>query len=321
MNTMKSLSLAGALLLLFSFCAYAQGGATVTFEYGTTVGVLERDCASCHTWAKSYEGLTGAGYIRPGDPAGSPALASIESGRMPPSGPGLSSAERQGLFDWILAGAPRPMLPASDAVSGATAEASSEAPADAVTGATPAGGALPGAPFLGFKSKTDFHRFAGWTSAGLLLASGIVGAVHAYDLMTAGHEFRDVNDIDDEDDIGGGCSTEITSLWNDSFEQSLRWTHVGLLVAGESLYLADAVSGIQFMGPYKPGIDRSDIHRWAFFAHGGMMVVEAILGFITTDALKNGDHELVSELGVAHAAIGLAIPAVMIAAGSVMEFF
>ncbi|OHD15123.1 MAG: hypothetical protein A2Y38_11425 [Spirochaetes bacterium GWB1_59_5] len=161
----------------------------------------------------------------------------------------------------------------------------------------------------------------GWTSAGLLLASGVVGVIHALDLQSAGHDYRTSIGIDDEDQIGGQCAVEISSLWSESTGQALRWTHIGLLIAGESLYLTDAVTGIQFMGPYKPGIDRSDIHRWAFFAHGSMMVAEAILGFITTDALKNGDHELVSELGVAHAAIGLAIPAVMIAAGSIMDFF
>jgi hypothetical protein len=42
------------------------------------------------------------------------------------------------------------------------------------------------------------------------------------------------------------------------------------------------------------------------------------LGFLTTDALKRGDHEMVSTLGVAHAAIGIAIPVIILGAGAVM---
>jgi hypothetical protein len=48
------------------------------------------------------------------------------------------------------------------------------------------------------------------------------------------------------------------------------------------------------------------------------MAAEVVLGFLTTDALSKGDHELVSSLGVAHAAVGLAIPVVMIASGVVI---
>lgn len=54
-------------------------------------------------------------------------------------------------------------------------------------------------------------RAAGWTSSGLLLAAGVVGAVRAYDLMSAGHEFRDQNNIGEED-IGPICYDEIALL-------------------------------------------------------------------------------------------------------------
>jgi hypothetical protein len=47
------------------------------------------------------------------------------------------------------------------------------------------------------------------------------------------------------------------------------------------------------------------------------MAAEFALGLATTDALSRGDHDLASSLGVAHAAIGIAIPVVIGAAGLV----
>jgi hypothetical protein len=45
------------------------------------------------------------------------------------------------------------------------------------------------------------------------------------------------------------------------------------------------------------------------------MLVQVGLGFAETYALSTGQHDLQIGLGAAHAAIGLAIPAVMLGAG------
>jgi hypothetical protein len=138
-------------------------------------------------------------------------------------------------------------------------------------------------------------------------------------MMDVSHDYRDIELITEET-MGSQCVAKIQEVWGSDLEQTLRWTHVGLLVAGESLYLANAVTGIGFIGPDRPGISKSKLHRWGFFIHGGLMMAEATMGFFTTEALRAGNHELVSTLGVAHAAVGFTIPIVIIASGGLMSF-
>jgi hypothetical protein len=185
--------------------------------------------------------------------------------------------------------------------------------ADATSSASVSG---PPGRFLGFKDREAFHRFAGWTSGGLLLAAGIAGGVHALQMMNKAHEWRDAHGIEEDDT--SYCVDEIQSVWNDSGAQALRWTHVGLLAAGETLYLGDAITGASFWHPLPPGWSKARIHRYAFFAHAGLMAAEGVVGFLLTDALKNGDHERMTGLLAAHAAIGIAIPVVILGAGTVM---
>jgi hypothetical protein len=171
---------------------------------------------------------------------------------------------------------------------------------------------------LFFDNPTQFHRVSGWTSAGLFLAAGVVGAVHAYDLISEAHAYRDSLGITEET-MGGQCAAEIRSLWGADGRQALRWTHVALLGAGETLYLANALTGISFIGDDGPGVSKADLHRWGFYIHAALMASEMVMGFFTSEALRAGDHETVSHLGVAHAAVGLAIPLVIIASGSLMS--
>jgi hypothetical protein len=96
---------------------------------------------------------------------------------------------------------------------------------------------------------------------------------------------------------------------------ALRWTHVGLLAAGETLYLANAVTGLGMLTPDRPGLTPQDLHRYAFFTHGALMIAELIMGFLTTSVLESGTHEQVAAFGIVHSAIGLAIPVVVIASG------
>jgi len=259
--------------------------------------IVRGACLACHSWAADRAGIVSGGLVIPGRPEESPLIRAIESGSMPPSPPRLGPEELAALYAWIRAGAP-----------------GSEGPVDATSGATSVEKGT--GSFLGFPSKAAYHRAAGWASAGLLLAAGAVGAVRAYDLISAGHEYRDAMGID-EDTMGSVCSDEISSLW--SADQALRWAHVGLLVAGESIYLGNAITGMAMRTPGGTGAPtRSDLHRYAFYAHAGLMAAEMVLGFFTTDALSRGDHELVSSLGVAHAAVGFAIPVLIIGSGVVI---
>jgi len=206
-------------------------------------------------------------------------------------------------------GTPIPMtLLAADAASSATGEA-----ADARSAATAAG---PSAKFLGFRDREEFHRFAGWASGGLLFASGVVGAIHGLGMMEKAHKWRDDHDIDESD--SEACGEEIKRVWNDPGQQALRWTHVGLLAAGETFYFADVFTGAGFWHELPPGWSKARIHRYAFFLHGGLMAAEGVLGFMLTDALKRGDHGEMTGLLAAHTAVGVAIPVVIVGAGVAM---
>jgi hypothetical protein len=108
-------------------------------------------------------------------------------------------------------------------------------------------------------------------------------------------------------------------VYNDPTEQALRWTHVGLLVAGETFYFANAFTGVSFMAPLEPGWNKARIHRYAFFVHAGLMAAEGILGYFSSDALRRGDHETFVGLLEAHAVIGITIPVVILGAGAIMS--
>jgi hypothetical protein len=210
-------------------------------------------------------------------------------------------------------GTPIPRTFSDDA---AAAPAPAEAPAgapDAVASATPP---APSSRFLGFQSKESFHRFSGWMSGGLLLAAGVVGGIHAYQMMSTAHDWRDAQGIDEFE--SDECGPEISRVWNDPAQQALRWTHVGLLAAGETFYLANAFTGASFMAPLGPGWSKAKIHRYAFFVHGGLMIAEGVLGFMSSDALRRGAHDEFTGLLVAHAGIGIAIPVVILGAGAIM---
>jgi mono/diheme cytochrome c family protein len=280
--------------------AEAQGSPLPrTLEFAAVPGLFAANCGACHDWAGSYDSLIGSKRLVPGKPEASVAWQLISTGQMPPSGPGLTESEKRLIGDWIAAGSPPVQTAASESA----------------TGAAPP---LAASKFLGFSSTTEFHRFSGWASGGILLASGIVGAIHAYDMISASHAFRDANNISEET-MGTICSDEIIGVWGSSTEQALRWTHAGLLVAGESFYLANALTGSGMIRPNTPGITKSKLHRWAFFIHAGLMASEAVMGFIASDALRRGDHDTVSSLVPVHAAVGLAIPVIILGAGSIMS--
>jgi hypothetical protein len=133
-------------------------------------------------------------------------------------------------------------------------------------------------------------------------------------MMEQGHAYRDSIGFA-EDGPESVRSAEISHVWNDQTQQALRWVHVGLLATGEAFYLTNAVTGISMISKDTPGLTPAKIHRYAFFTHAALMASQVVLGVLSTEALKQGAHELVTGLGAAHAAIGLAIPVVIIGAG------
>ena len=90
---------------------------------------------------------------------------------------------------------------------------------------------------------------------------------------------------------------------------------MGLLVAGNGLYLSNAITGFGFPKDPRPGLTPRRIHRYAFYTHAALMAANVVLGFLTTNVLENGTHEQMIGLAAAHAAVGVAVPAVMITAG------
>ncbi len=111
-----------------------------------------------------------------------------------------------------------------------------------------------------------------------------------------------------------GDFNQMSTIWNS--HQDLRWWHVGLVAAGETLYIGDALTGLSMMTSSTPGkLKKSDIHRYAFFTHVSLMAAQIVLGFLETDALANGRHNEAIYYTGTHAVIGLAIPAVIIYAG------
>lgn len=165
--------------------------------------------------------------------------------------------------------------------------------------------------FLDFPGKLNYHMVAGWTSTGLLFAAGALGAARALDLMNRGHDIRHDLGIDDEDDPA--IRNALGGLWENG--QTLRWLHVGFLLTGETLYLGNAVTGLSMKLPKGERTLASDIHLVSFITHAALMASEILIGVMTTDALKRGDHEAHLGLVTAHAAIGIAIPLVMGGAG------
>jgi hypothetical protein len=208
----------------------------------------------------------------------------------------------------------------ADAVTGATPE---EQGADAVTGASldaSGGGKAPSVPrptLFGLRQPLSAHAVTGFTSAGLLAVSGLLGGIRFLDMEARAHEQRDALGIHDEDEIGAACTAIIRDAWGAG--QELRWWHAGVLALGECLYLYDAITGFSMLNSMGPGYVPAKIHRWAFFAHLGLMAGDIALGFLLTDALSRGDHEAVTALGAAHAGIGIAIPLVVIGSGIAIE--
>jgi hypothetical protein len=286
-----------AMVLVAAAAGLPAADQALAVSFARVQELVQAKCSACHDWAGSTEGILGV--VTPGDPAASPMWKKVSADLMPPDEP-LADAEKALLKDWIAAGAPTDRA-AADATSGAT------------TPAADAGGRP--TTFLGFKSKVAFHMASGYTSTALFLGAGIVGAVQWGTLMAASHDYRDAMGID-EDTMSTVCRDYIISLREPgTLNDTLRWVHVGLMSAAETLYLADAATGLSMLTKDRPGLTPQDIHRYAFFTHGALMITEIIMGIASTTFLNYGNHWSIIGFGIAHTAIGVAIPVVMLSAG------
>jgi hypothetical protein len=270
--------------------------------FATIKEILDTSCSACHDWTGSYESITGGGRIIAGSPDKSPLYRQIASDAMPMEGDKLAADQKAFIKGWIAAGAPSTELPIAVPAADGGATATASVPAESQR-------------FLLFPNKATFHAVTGFASTACFIGAGIIGTIHILDMMDQAHAYRDSINFDEENPAQEPLRVaEIKTAWGDN--QSLRWWHVGLLVAGETLYLGDAITGISMLTKSQPGkLTKRDIHRYAFFVHASLMLAQVGLGFAETYALSTGQHDLVIGLGVAHAAIGLAIPAVMLGAG------
>lgn len=302
MKKTRSVLVAFAVLLASTSFAFAQEGAG-NKGFFTVQEILTRSCSACHDWTSSYEGITDPSRVVPGSPEKSDLYVKISDDTMPMKGTKLTSLEKALIKSWIAAGAPSSNAPVTEAPAG-------EAPAagQAAAPGTPTGSSS----FLGFPSKVAFHEVTGFTSAGLFLAAGVIGVVHLVDMMNEGHAWRDANGWT-EGMPESIRSTEISTVWGD--QQALRWWHIGLLSSGEVLYLADAATGISMWSKDTPGFTPQKLHKIAFITHVSLMATQIALGFLSTYAMQTGQHDLMIGLAGAHAAVGVAIPLVMIGAG------
>ena len=302
MRSQSVLRLSACLLLLLCF-PFAAGSQEANQGFLTVRQVLEANCSACHDWVGSFQGITDPARVTPGSPEKSPLYTTVASDDMPMGGEPLPVTQKNLLRAWIAAGATESQEPLSLAFPEAAQPEAAAAPPSAA----------PAAPVRKF-NKLKFHQVSGFTSASLFLAAGVVATVQWGTMMAAGHDYREAMGIDDYEN-STLCADYLMGLWNDPEHQALRWTHVGLLTAGEGFYLYNTVTGIGMLSKERPGLSAQDLHRYAFFTHASLMLAQIILGVFTTEVLSSGDHAAMLGVGIAHTAIGITIPLVMIGSG------
>jgi hypothetical protein len=293
--------LGGWCILVLLAIPFAAGSQEANQGFLTVRQILESNCLACHDWAASHEGIADPSRVTPGAPDQSPLYTMVSSDAMPMGGDPLPVTQKSLLRAWIASGATASEEPLSLELPEASGQTGG------IT-ATPSP-----APARRF-NKVRFHQVSGFTSASLFLAAGAIGTVQWGTMMSAGHEFRDANGIEDYEN-STACADYLMDLWNDPEHQAWRWTHVGLLGAGESLYLANAITGWSMRTKDRAGLSAQDLHRYGFFIHGSLMVAQIIMGVFTTEVLSSGNHEAMIGLGIAHTAVGFTIPLAMIASG------
>jgi mono/diheme cytochrome c family protein len=288
------------LLLAFPFTAGSQ---EPNQGFLSVRQILAANCAACHDWTGSHQGIADPARVTPGAPDKSPLYTQVASDAMPMGGEPLPVTQKNLLRAWIAAGATASEEPLSLELPEAAGAGAAAAPLPA---AEPS-------PVRRF-NKLKFHQVSGFTSASLFLAAGVVGAIQWGTFIADAHAYRDSLGID-EFENNPVCTAYIIDLWNDPMHQALRWTHAGLITTGEGFYLYNAATGIGMIRKGRAPLSAQAIHRYGFFIHGSLMLAQIIMGLFTTEVLSTGNHEAMVGLAFAHTAVGFAIPVVMIGSG------
>ncbi len=241
---------AGALLIALALLAVPWTASSETVSalpsnhgFATVQEILTATCSACHDWTGSYESVIAGGRIIAGDPDKSILYQKIATDEMPQAGDKLTADQKAFIKGWISAGAPNNDLPiAVPAAQAAPSETAAAAPSGSAAAAAKAPAST---SFLLFPNKATFHAVTGFTSAALFLGAGVIGVIHLVDMMDAGHAWRDANNWNEDTSPEYLRVGEIKTVWGD--QSTLCWVHVGLIVAGETLYIGDAITGISMM--------------------------------------------------------------------------
>ena len=183
-----------------------------------------------------------------------------------------------------------PAAPATDAPAPAADSPMMELPgADKPATDTPAVVYQP--KFFGADVTLDSHRASGYIIGGLYAGAAVVGFLR-YNDLTAG---------------------AATATY-------LKYIHIGLFGTGELFYIYNAITGISMIPKDGKDTKIGELHRTVFFVHAGLLAAQLAMGVCMGLAVERGDTELVKNLGLAHAIVGVAFPVIELTSGIFPNF-
>jgi hypothetical protein len=161
------------------------------------------------------------------------------------------------------------------------------------------------------------HKALAFTTGGLLLAGGAVGAIHFLDMYNRGHKYRDSIGFTEESGNTALQDEWIRRDWRSSRSQTYRILHGALISASVISYTVTATIELTMprMSRNPSLYSNTHLHKYLFLLHASLMAANMGLGFAESHALSQGNHELVQGLGIAHMVIGVAAPVVMVGSG------
>jgi hypothetical protein len=161
------------------------------------------------------------------------------------------------------------------------------------------------------------HKALAFTTGGLLLAGGAMGAYHFYDLATTGHRYRDAIGYSEESSNTSLQKSYVQDEWRSSSSQTFRTLHGAIIAASLITYTSTATIELTMprMSRNPSALSNTNIHKYLFILHASLMAANVGLGFWESHALSTGDHQMVQGLGIAHMVVGFSAPVVMFASG------
>jgi len=166
------------------------------------------------------------------------------------------------------------------------------------------------------------HKTFAYTTGGLILATDAVGLYHFLSMMNEAHKYRNAHHINRRSpDFATLQADEIKAVWNESQSQAERVVHGALVVSSAICYTTTAT--IELTMPRLNNdplyMAKVKLHRNLFFAHASLMAANIGLGFAESYALSRGNHGALVPLGIAHLAVGFALPLVLCGSGLVFN--